>query len=86
METLKKSKMRSLLLNNILILYLGALLRYIYVNKIKRKNIEFDFILHGFNNPKTKSEEMFNIQNSLNNRLCAFVFTILLVSKVSHPQ
>lgn len=29
--------MRSLLLNNILILYLGALLRYIYVNKIKRK-------------------------------------------------
>lgn len=46
--------MKELLLRNLLILYLGVSLRFLFYKIIKRRDVDFQRLLHGIKCPKNK--------------------------------
>ena len=71
--------MKELLFRNRLILYLGVSLRYFLLRVIRRRNVDFQSLLHGKKCPKDKEDETFNISNEFTNRLYAITFIVLIV-------
>ena len=63
--------MKELLLRNLLILYLGVSLRFLFYKIIKRRDVDFQRLLHGIKCPKNK--------NDFTNRLYAIIFIISIV-------
>ena len=63
--------MKELLLRNLLILYLGVSLRFLFYKIIKRRDVDFQRLLHGIKCPKNKNDEIFNYKNDFTNRLYA---------------
>lgn len=75
METLFR-----LLLGNIILLYTGACLRYIYKKYLRRKKIKFNNILHGIEEAKTKQDEKYNVDNEfVNKSYGCFILLILII-------
>ena len=66
--------MKDLLFRNRLILYVGVSLRYFLLKVIRRRNVDFQSLLHGIKCPKDKENENFNISNEFTNRLYAITF------------
>ena len=71
--------MKELLLRNLLILYLGVSLRFLFYKIIKRRDVDFQRLLHGIKCPKNKNDEIFNYKNDFSNRLYAIIFIISIV-------
>ena len=71
--------MKELLLRNLLILYLGVSLRFLFYKIIKRRDVDFQRLLHGIKSPKNKNDEIFNYKNDFTNRLYAIIFIISIV-------
>lgn len=78
--------MKELLFINRLILYLDVSLRFFLLRVIKRRNVDFQSLLHGIKCPKNKEGETFNISNEFTNRLYAFTFIVLIVIVIALVQ
>lgn len=71
--------MLDLIFKNLLILYVGVGLRYLYYKLFKKNNyIKYSQLLYGIKNPKTKDEEIQNKKNEFINRLYS-IFTLSLI-------
>lgn len=65
---------------NILALYIGGSLRFIYLRFICRdKNVTYGKVLHGIPNAKTKEDDNYNIKNDLKNRMTTLLFIVILI-------
>lgn len=78
--------MKELLFRNRLVLYLGVFLRYFLLKVIRRRNVDFQSLLHGIKCPKDKEDETFNISNEFTNRLYAIAFIVLIVIIIAFVQ
>lgn len=78
--------MKDLLFKNRLILYLGVSLRFFLLRVIRRRNVDFQSLLHGKKCPKDKEDETFNISNEFTNRLYAITFIVLIVIVIAFVQ
>lgn len=72
--------MMQYIVQNILAVYIGGTLRFLYHRVICRdKNVSYNRILHGIPNAKTKKQDTFNIKNEMKNRLVTVVFLVILI-------
>jgi len=70
--------MMQYIVQNILAVYIGGTLRFLYhlYHRVicRDKNVSYNGILHGIPNAKTKKQDTFNIKNEMKNRLLPWYF------------
>lgn len=65
---------------NILALYVGGTLRFVYLRYVRRdKSVTYVKILHGISKVKTKEDDTYNIKNEMKNRLTTLFFIVILI-------
>ena len=70
-----------LLFGNMIVLYTGVSVRYLYLRYIRRKKVTFSELKNGISNPKANQYEMENVNNEFANRAygCGFLMFAILV-------
>lgn len=72
--------MTEYIFKNLLALYVGGSLRFVYLRYICRnKNVTYSKVLHGIPNAKTKKDDTYNIKNEMKNRLTTVLFIVVLI-------
>lgn len=77
-----------LLFENIMLLYAGASVRYLYQKYIRKKNMGFNDVLRGISAPTTKIDERYNVENEFANRaygcgfMCIIIIVIVIISRI----
>ena len=66
---------------NIIVLFTGVSVRYLYLRFIRRKKVTFSELKNGISNPKANQYEMENVNNEFANRAygCGFLMFAILV-------
>ena len=70
-----------LIFGNIIVLFTGVSVRYLYLRFIGRKKVTFSELKNGISNPKANQDEMDNVNNEFANRAygCGFLMFAILV-------
>lgn len=72
--------MTEYIFKNLLALYIGGSLRFVYLRYIRRnKMVTYSKVLHGIPNAKTKKDDTYNIKNEMKNRLTTLLFLVVLI-------
>ena len=76
METLFK-----LFFGNIIVLYTGVSVRYLYLRFIRRKKVTFSELKNGISNPKANQDDMENVNNEFANRAygCVTICIVIII-------
>ena len=68
-----------LLFGNMIVLYTGVSVRYLYLRFIRRKKVTFSELKNGITNPKANQYEMENVNNEFANRAYGCVTLCILI-------
>ena len=68
-----------LLFGNMIVLYTGVSVRYLYLRYIRRKKVTFSELKNGITNPKANQDKMDNVNNEFANRAYGCVTLCILI-------
>lgn len=75
--------MFDLLMRNIVILHIGAALRYLYKRYLKHdKSVSYSKVLNGLEKVSSKKDEIYIFHNELKNRFVAILFALVIIALI----